>query len=94
VTLGKVFVECPIKKHSAKKPLPMYCSSNSICRVSHSAKFLPSVYQDLPSAAPDSGSAYCYALEHPQSITSVISSEQSERSVLLKHKKIAINPSV
>jgi hypothetical protein len=41
----------PDKKYSAKKSLSMYCSPSSLCRVSHSAKFLPSVFWALPSAS-------------------------------------------
>jgi hypothetical protein len=33
------------KKYSAKKPLPMYCLPSYLCRVSQSAKCLPSVFQ-------------------------------------------------
>jgi hypothetical protein len=38
-----------IKKYSVKKPLPMYCPSSSLCRVLHSTKTLPSIFQALPS---------------------------------------------
>jgi hypothetical protein len=41
----------PEKKYSAKKPLPMYCSLSPLCRVRHSTKTLPSVFQALPSAS-------------------------------------------
>jgi hypothetical protein len=39
------------KKYSTKKPLLMYRSPRLLCRVSHSAKCLPSVFQVLPSAS-------------------------------------------
>jgi hypothetical protein len=41
----------PEKKHSAKKALPMHCLSNLLCRVSHSVKSLPSVFEASPSAS-------------------------------------------
>jgi hypothetical protein len=52
----------PDKKYLTKKPLPMYCSPSPLCRVSHSAKALLSVFQGLPSASghyrePRTGSA-------------------------------------
>jgi hypothetical protein len=43
--------QVPDKKYSTKKPLPMYSSSSPLCRVPHSAKRLPSVFQGLPSAS-------------------------------------------
>jgi hypothetical protein len=51
------------KKYSAKKPLSMYCSSSPLCRVSHWAKTLPSVFRvcrvlQALDKAPDSGSAH------------------------------------
>jgi hypothetical protein len=36
----------PDKKYSAKKSLSMYCSPSSICWALHSAKILPSVFQE------------------------------------------------
>jgi hypothetical protein len=42
--------QVPDKKYSAKKPLPMYYSSSSLCRVLHSAKTLLDVFQALPSS--------------------------------------------
>jgi hypothetical protein len=39
------------KRYSTNKPLPMYCSPSSLCRVPHSAKSLPSVFQAVPSAS-------------------------------------------
>jgi hypothetical protein len=50
LALDKVYAECP-KKYSAKKALPMYCSSSPLCWVRHSAKLVPSVFQALPSAS-------------------------------------------
>jgi hypothetical protein len=41
----------PEKKYSAKKALPMYCSSSPLCRVRHSVKPVPSVFRALPSAS-------------------------------------------
>ena len=35
----------PDKKYSAKKPLPMYCLPNTLCRVPHSAKTLSRVFR-------------------------------------------------
>jgi hypothetical protein len=40
----------PEKKYSVKKTLPMYCVSSPLCRVRHSIKTLPSVFNALPSA--------------------------------------------
>jgi hypothetical protein len=50
-----VLCRVPDKKYSAKKPLPIYCSLSSICRVSHSAKTSSSVFQALDKSH-DSGS--------------------------------------
>jgi hypothetical protein len=49
----------PDKKYSAKKPLSMYCSPRSLCRVSHLAKTLSSVFQSLGKVF-DSGSGCTY----------------------------------
>jgi hypothetical protein len=43
----------PEKKYSAKKALPIYCLPSPLCRVQHSAKHVPSVFQTLPSASGD-----------------------------------------
>jgi hypothetical protein len=43
--------QTPEKKYSTKKALPMYCLSSLFCRVSHSAKPLPSVFKVLPSVS-------------------------------------------
>jgi hypothetical protein len=40
----------PDNKYSAKKSLPIYSLTSSLCRVSHSAKPSPSVFYALPSA--------------------------------------------
>jgi hypothetical protein len=48
----------PDKKYSVKKLLPMYSLSSTLCRVSHSAKPSPSVFQALPSASDTRQRAY------------------------------------
>jgi hypothetical protein len=51
LTLGKHLCRVPDKKYSAKKYLPMHCLPSLLCRVSHSAKPLPSVFKASPSAS-------------------------------------------
>jgi hypothetical protein len=48
----------PEKKYSAKKALLMHCLPSLLCRVSHSAKPLPSVFKALPSASGTRQSAH------------------------------------
>jgi hypothetical protein len=57
----------PEKKHSAKKVLPMHCLPSLLCRVSHSAKPLPSVFKlrrvlHALGKAIDSGSVACRSI--------------------------------
>jgi hypothetical protein len=52
VTVTAAFLcRVPEKKYSTKKTLPMHCLPSLLCRVSHSAKTLPSVFKALPSAS-------------------------------------------
>jgi hypothetical protein len=56
--LNTVCCRVPDKKYSAKKPLPMYSSSNSLCQVLHSSKTSPNVIQvQALDKEPDSNSA-------------------------------------